>query len=69
MVNPKAESPTLSVKWSIIGFGGLRLAGEGRSVDCYSFSDIILFKYRELCGVLWRIRQKCREKGIAPIKY
>jgi hypothetical protein len=28
MVNPKAESPTLSIKQSMIGFGGLRLAGE-----------------------------------------
>jgi hypothetical protein len=28
MVNVKAGSPTLSVKWSMIGFGGLRLAGE-----------------------------------------
>jgi hypothetical protein len=28
MVNPKPESLTLSVKQSIIGFGGLRLAGD-----------------------------------------
>jgi hypothetical protein len=53
MVNLKVESPTLSVKQSMIGFGGLRLAGDvGVMVVIVS---MVLFclstgNFAEFCG-------------------
>jgi hypothetical protein len=51
IVNPKLESPTLSVKWSMIG---LRLAGDVRVIVV--FTDLVMSfclskgNFAEFCG-------------------
>jgi hypothetical protein len=40
MVNLKPESPTLSIRWSMIGFGGLRLVGDVRVI--VFFTDLVV---------------------------